>query len=274
MIQEHFIASPAGRVHVWERPGSSENTLVFLHGNSSSSDAFRHLDRCLDPKYRLLGIDWPGHGASDKAVHPESTYSFQGYARLLRELLSCLAPGPCIIVGHSLGGHVALEAELPANVRGLALIAAPPLSGNSSLGQAFHDDPTHGLLFRSDLAPDELQALGQAFLTPMAPSTLQKRLAYDIQRTDGAMRAALGQNLAAQGVGNEVAEARKSGIPVLLIQGGCDAFIRLSYFAELDKSLLWRQQPFIFMNCGHYPHLEEESLFANFLAEYCREIFS
>jgi pimeloyl-ACP methyl ester carboxylesterase len=71
---------------------------------------------------RRIAIDLPGHGESD----PLPGVSVEEYAAVVAEFLIALECGPVVVIGHSLGGAIAiaLAARHPALVRGLVLIAS------------------------------------------------------------------------------------------------------------------------------------------------------
>jgi len=80
--------------------------IVLLHGMAGSSQTWRSVIRPLSRKYRLVAPDLPGHGQSDK---PRSDYSLGAFAALLRDLFDELGIRRATIVGHSLGGGVAMQ---------------------------------------------------------------------------------------------------------------------------------------------------------------------
>ena len=71
---------------------------------------------------RMIAVDLPGHGESD----PLPGVSVEEYAAVVAEFLIALECGPVVVIGHSLGGSIAiaLAARHPALVRGLVLIAS------------------------------------------------------------------------------------------------------------------------------------------------------
>ncbi|PYN85756.1 MAG: hypothetical protein DMD87_21430 [Candidatus Rokuibacteriota bacterium] len=71
---------------------------------------------------RLIALDLPGHGESD----PAPGASVEDYAAVVADFLIALDCGPVVVVGHSLGGSIAiaLAARRPALVQGLVLIAS------------------------------------------------------------------------------------------------------------------------------------------------------
>lgn len=113
------------------RAGRGDTTLVFLHGFGESLLAWRLVLDHFPRHYRILAIDLPGFGLSDK---PPGPYDFPAYERWLGDLLAQQTRGPVVVVGHSLGGQLAasLALEHPDRVVAAVLIA-PSGAGISPL---------------------------------------------------------------------------------------------------------------------------------------------
>jgi pimeloyl-ACP methyl ester carboxylesterase len=61
--------------------GKSSQKIVFIHGNSSSSNYWKSaLDSSLKENYTCVAIDLPGHGASFRSKEPLNDYTMQGLA--------------------------------------------------------------------------------------------------------------------------------------------------------------------------------------------------
>ncbi len=82
------------------------DAILLLHGMAGSSQTWRSVIRPLSRKYRVIAPDLLGHGMSAK---PRSDYSLGAFAVLLRDLLDELGVARATIVGHSLGGGVAMQ---------------------------------------------------------------------------------------------------------------------------------------------------------------------
>ena len=80
--------------------------LLLLHGMAGSSQTWQSVIRPLSRHYRVVAPDLPGHGQSTK---PRSDYSLGAFAALLRDLLDELGVTRATIVGHSLGGGIAMQ---------------------------------------------------------------------------------------------------------------------------------------------------------------------
>ena len=116
----------------YRHAGIGGQVLVFLHGNSMSSEIFEaQFNGVLAEKYCLLAFDLPGHGKSDNATDPEATYTLPGYASVIRSALEQLQVNSPVMIGFSLGGNVALEMLADGqDMAGLMIIGAGPLSGD------------------------------------------------------------------------------------------------------------------------------------------------
>ena len=82
------------------------DAILLLHGMAGSSQTWRSVIRPLSRKYRVIAPDLLGHGMSAK---PRSDYSLGAFAVLLRDLLDELGVARATVVGHSLGGGVAMQ---------------------------------------------------------------------------------------------------------------------------------------------------------------------
>lgn len=80
--------------------------ILLLHGMAGSSQTWRSIIRPLSRKYRVVAPDLLGHGDSAK---PRSDYSLGAFAVSLRDLLDELGIAQVTVVGHSLGGGVAMQ---------------------------------------------------------------------------------------------------------------------------------------------------------------------
>ncbi len=97
--------------------------VLLLHGMGGSSATWRSVIGPLSRKYRVIAPDLIGHGQSAK---PRSDYSLGAFAVFLRDLLDELGVTSATIVGHSLGGGVAMQFtyQHPDYCRRLILISS------------------------------------------------------------------------------------------------------------------------------------------------------
>jgi lipase len=105
---------------IW-RAGSGREPVICLHGITAQHRAFNALARYPGGSRSLIGVDLRGRGDSDK---PESGYGLEVHARDMIRVLDHLGLDRAVIVGHSMGGFVAVKAALsyPERVRALVLL--------------------------------------------------------------------------------------------------------------------------------------------------------
>lgn len=99
--------------------------VVLLHGNGASLHDWIYLAPSLERAgYRVLAVDLLGHGDSPKPAAPEAYHVDAISEHMLRWLEGRHTQEPLVLVGHSLGGYLALEYSLrwPGRVRGLVLV--------------------------------------------------------------------------------------------------------------------------------------------------------
>lgn len=88
------------------RDEGTGEALLLIHGMGGSSFNWREVIPRLSARYRVLAPDLLGHGQSDK---PRGDYSVGAFAVVLRDLLDALYIPQVTVVGHSLGGGVAMQ---------------------------------------------------------------------------------------------------------------------------------------------------------------------
>jgi pimeloyl-ACP methyl ester carboxylesterase len=95
--------------------------VVLLHGIGDSSATWRHVIPALARRYLVIAPDLLGHGRSDK---PRADYSLAAYANGVRDLLGVLGVQRASLIGHSLGGGVAMQFayQFPERTERLVLV--------------------------------------------------------------------------------------------------------------------------------------------------------
>ncbi len=110
-------------LHVRETSPQGAPTVLFLHGWLDHCHSFDWLIDALPPSLHTLALDFRGHGESGHAP-PGASYQFPDYLADVELALAGLAVEEVHLVGHSLGGSVALmyAAARPGRIRSLTTI--------------------------------------------------------------------------------------------------------------------------------------------------------
>ena len=105
------------------RMAGSGPPIVLIHGITASSVVWEPVAPRLARHHTVLAPDLLGHGQSAK---PRGDYSMGAFASGIRDLVVSLGLGPVTVVGHSLGGGVAMQFayQFPERVGRLALVSS------------------------------------------------------------------------------------------------------------------------------------------------------
>lgn len=95
--------------------------LVLIHGITSNADTWAKVMPALAKRFTVIAPDLLGHGQSAK---PRGDYSLGAYASGIRDLLAVLGHESATVVGHSLGGGIAMQLayQFPERVDRLVLV--------------------------------------------------------------------------------------------------------------------------------------------------------
>lgn len=116
--------APDGARIAWWRQGSGDTALVFVHGWSCDREFWREQVDAFIDDYTVVTLDLPGHGASGGDRDPWRVVDYGGDVVAVTEALQL---DRVVLVGHSMGGLVALEAAALLGDRALAVVAADAL---------------------------------------------------------------------------------------------------------------------------------------------------
>src|SRR5919106_260234 len=102
------------------RTAGSGPPVVLIHGMVNSSHHWREVALRLADRYTVIAPDLIGHGDS---ATPRGDYSLGAHAAVIRDLLTAIDVGGATVVGHSLGGGVAMQFfwQFPQRVERLVL---------------------------------------------------------------------------------------------------------------------------------------------------------
>lgn len=222
-----FVDTPAGTLRYAKR-GEGATTVVLVHGFGGDLDNWLFNIDALAADATVYALDLPGHGQSSKSI---ADPSLAGLSRALVGFMDALGVDRAHLVGHSMGGAVALRTALdaPTRVQSLALI------GSAGLGPEINGDYIAGFVgasSRRDLKP----VLEQLFADP---GLVSRQLVDDLlkyKRLDGVgdALAALSGGLFAGGrqahvLARDLAELNA---PALVIWGADDRIIPASHAAQ------------------------------------------
>ncbi|HEU4977422.1 MAG TPA: alpha/beta fold hydrolase [Solirubrobacteraceae bacterium] len=118
-----FRTLEAGRLKIAAMEAGRGPAVLALHGLGATKASFMPTLAALADRFRVIAIDLPGFGDSDKPLG--AAYDAPWFAGVVPDVLDALGLERAHLLGNSLGGRVALEAGLrtPERVERLALLA-------------------------------------------------------------------------------------------------------------------------------------------------------
>jgi pimeloyl-ACP methyl ester carboxylesterase len=245
--------------------------ILMLHGSGGARQMFaKQLSSPLAEVHRMVAIDLPGHGQSSDAFDPAATYTISGLAAAVADVLDQLGIKRALVYGWSLGGHVAMEltASHPA-VAGLMLTGAPPVArGPLGLLRGFH---THwDLLLASKRSYSERDA--ERFEQLCFGGGADPAFLDMIRRADGRVRTNVFKSMMLGAGADQKRVVENADVPVAMVNGADDPFVRLGYVAGLSYRTLWDGRCHVIAGAGHAPFWTAAEIFNPLLFRFVRHV--
>lgn len=276
-----FITVNGISLAVYESKGHLKPSVLFLHGNTASANMFARVFRSPIAKvFRFVAIDLPGYGRSGNA----GAYNAQLFRSTIAGAASQLGVDDGVIAGFSLGGDFTLQsiAALP-KIKGVFLTGTAPIGVTPDLPPPFLG-PTESpagpaVQFGAvpNLTPEMLVAYVTAFFRPGFAS-IPSFFFSDGERTDPGTRLAVFLAVTGQDptFADEVAAIRGLQIPVALVVGEQDSFVRQAYLDALAPSIpkLFLHQIIKVPNAGHTVQWERPAAYNTLLGAFLVRVIS
>lgn len=251
--------------------------LLLIHGITSSSATWDPVIPGLAEQAHVIAPDLLGHGDSDK---PRADYSLGGFASNLRDLLEHLGHDRVTVVGHSLGGGVAMQFAYQHYERcdRLALVSSGGLGREVSLALRAATLPGADLVLPV-IAHSRVRDAGTAVLgvlgrLPMRPGPSMTEVARGYASlAEGTARTAFVHTLrSVVEPGGQRVHAGDllyltEGRPTLIVWGARDTVIPVAHAHEAQQMIPGSTLE-IFERSGHFPHADEPARFTRLLLEF------
>jgi len=251
--------------------------LLLVHGITSSSATWDPVMPALAEHAHVIAPDMLGHGDSDK---PHGDYSLGALASGLRDLLEVLGISSATVVGHSLGGGVAMQFAYQYHdyCERMALVSSGGLGREVSVALRAATLPGAELVlpviahpYVRDAGLAVSRVLG-GFRLPVRPSVAEAARGY-ASLADSPARSAFVDTLrSVVGPGGQRVSAENllyltAGRPTLIVWGALDTVIPVAHAYRAHAAMPGSRLE-IFEQSGHFPHQDEPVRFTNVLLDF------
>lgn len=261
------------------RIAGSGPALLLIHGIGDNSTTWSTVQSKLAQRFTVIAPDLLGHGQSDK---PRADYSVPAYANGMRDLLSVLDIEKVTVVGHSLGGGVAMQFayQFPQLVDRLILVGAGGVTKEVNIALRVASLPLGGealALLRLPFVLPALQAVGKAAGTVFGSTGVGRdlpdvlRILRDLPEPTASSAFTRTLRAVVDWRGQVVTMLDRcyltESVPVQLIWGEQDVVIPVSH-ARMAHAAMPGSQLEIFRRSGHFPFHDDPDHFVEVVERF------
>ena len=199
--------------------------IYTIHGNSLNSDSFEDLSI---EGYSISHIQLPGHGGEEELKN----LSVPKLVEHVEERLEGIED--LVLIGHSLGGHIAHHLTQKLDIKAIITFGAPPLS-TSTIVRAFKPNPAFGLFYKPLLNGKEMKLMAQAMSKNL---DVQNSLIDQLKTSSGQFRGQIGLSIQRGEFIDEIEALQSFEGRLLLIHGADDSLVNGDYIKELDLNFI------------------------------------
>jgi len=267
-----------GRQVAYAEAGSGP-VLLLIHGMGGTLENWQVVIELLAREHTVIAPDLPGHGASAPGA---GDYSIGALAAGLRDLLVALGHDRATLVGHSLGGGIAMQFayQFPEATERLVLVSSGGLGSEVSRVLRAAALPGAKLFIAATAGPGRAagsavaRALGAVGLQPK-PDLAEVGRAYASLADPEHREAFLATLRSVVGTGGQRVNAADrlyltEGVPVLIIWGERDPIIPVRHGEDACRAMPGSRLE-IFDGAGHMPQLEEPGRFVAVVSRFLSE---
>lgn len=272
-----YAAVGAVRLH-YRTVGQGPLPILFLHGFASSSTTWSDIvDLFPGDRYTLILLDMKGFGGSDKPR--DGAYSIEDQAGLVRAFIVAIGLRSLAIVGHSLGGAVALRVCIDGNVAADSFtVEKLVLIDSAAYPQRL---PRFFRKLKSPLGPLFLRLMPVRMLV----NGVLERVFFDPSRINAERYARYKRYFRGKGVAHALRATvqavdpdayigiedvyRQLALPVLIVWGENDRNVRVELGRRLHRDISGSRLE-VLVQCGHNPHEERPAQTVNAILSFLK----
>lgn len=247
--------------------GSGEVTVLFVHGWCIDRSYWQSQMDALSSRYRVVSIDLPGFGMSGDS---RSSWTMEAYGNDVVAVIDQLNLDQVILVGHSMGGDVVIEAALQKPEKVIALIG---VDNFKDVGVEYSDEDMAEMNGFMDMLKDDFANIAPAYAQsmlfhPSTDSTVVQRVTADFAGANPSVAVNSLQDLFLH---SELLPAQLKELrqPLHLINSDATP----TYIEGLDATGVRYHLNYIHAT-GHYPMIEKPEEFNRILRQVVEDIIA
>jgi pimeloyl-ACP methyl ester carboxylesterase len=253
--------------------------ILLIHGIGDNSTTWDTVQSKLAQRFTVIAPDLLGHGKSDK---PRADYSVAAYANGMRDLLSVLDIEQVTVVGHSLGGGVAMQFayQFPQLVERLILVGAGGVTKDVNIALRIASVPMGSealALLRLPMVLPALQVIGRVGGALFGSTGVGRdlpevvRILADLPEPTASSAFARTLRAVVDWRGQVVTMLDRcyltESVPVQLIWGSRDSVIPVEH-AKMAHSAMPGSQLEVFEGSGHFPFHDDPDRFVELVEKF------
>jgi len=240
--------------------GTSEDTLLLLHGLGASAERWEGVISLFAKKFRVIAPDLIGFGYSDK---PMVDYTTDYFAEFVSKFVVEIGIKEPNIIGSSLGGQIAAESIINHNVNVRKLVLVSPS------GVMKHSTPALDAYISAALYPSSDSALN-AFQVMSGRKEIDEKIVSGFVERMQLPNAKMAFMSTLLGLSNSRVITKKLQlitIPTLIVWGENDPVIPIEY-AQSFVSGINDCRFYKMLGCAHTPYVEKPKAFFQIVSDF------
>jgi pimeloyl-ACP methyl ester carboxylesterase len=247
------------RTRVLEAGSDRSPALVLVHGLYTSHRSFEDLVEDLSPRFHVIAPDLPGFGESEKPSPARYAYGVEAHAEAIADLIAAFGVGRAAVLGHAMGGAVALTLAADHGELVQRLIVEAPLAYRAPMSLRFRLPmvPVIGTIaFKQLYGRATFRAIfrEEMYAPGGAPPLERIDWHYDIFNTPSARESAHAVMRATLDTRPVIARLPRIAAPTLVIWGRDDRIHPVQNAHRLAREIPGARLEI--MDAGHVPHEE------------------
>ncbi len=256
--QQNVFSKDGVRINFFVE-GEGEPALIFVHGWSCDKSYWDNQVKEFSPKYKVVTIDLAGHGESGMN---RKNYTMELFGEDVAAVVNELGLKKIILIGHSMGGAVVIEAARILKDKVIGLVGADTFQ---NLGETMTTEQIEPFLkpFREDFKTHAFEFVKTMF-PPTADPDLVKKIADDMSSAPPEVAISAMENMFKD---NAITALKEINVPIIGIN--CDLYpVR----EEENRKYVKSYELKMMKGVGHFVMLEDPAKFNQLLNEAINEL--